>query len=151
MQENKKENLISELTNKFAIKYSIDTLKCNYSIQFEELLKSDYQLISSFKVQDIYVLTSKNDYALRLSRWIAGGQGRLGQTEAGELTSLGISVIDLSEIDDVASNSHGKFTDSPSVVQLIGRGLQSTETLSSAASSRVQRPIENLSGLISTN
>ncbi len=115
-----------------------------------DLFRAQLTLIPD-KVQDIYVLTSKDDSALRLSRWIAGGQGRLGQTQAGELTGLGISVIDLSEIDDVASNNHGKFAKSPSVVRLIGRGLQSTDTLSTAASSPIQRPIENLSGLISTN
>ncbi len=52
--QNKKENLISELTEKYAVEYLIDTLRYNYSIQFEELLNTDYQLISRFRILDIY-------------------------------------------------------------------------------------------------
>jgi hypothetical protein len=52
--QNKRDSLMSELTNKYAIKYSLDTLDYNYSIEFEELLKSDYQLISRFMINDIY-------------------------------------------------------------------------------------------------
>ena len=44
---------------------------------------------------------------------------------------------DLSDIDDVGSKNHGKFAKSPSIVQLIGRGLQKTDTLDVAL---IERP-----------
>lgn len=52
--QNQKENLISKLTEKYAVEYLIDTLRYNYSIQFEELLKTDYQLINRFRILDFY-------------------------------------------------------------------------------------------------
>ena len=41
-----------------------------------------------------------------------------------ELEQLGVTVIDLSEIDDSSAGSHAKFAGSPEVVKLIGAGLQ---------------------------
>ncbi len=89
------------------------------------------------EIANIYVLASKGDRALGLSRWLAGGQTRLGQADLAELEGLGVSVIDLSDIDDVGSKNHGKFAKSPSIVQLIGRGLQKTDTLDVAL---IERP-----------
>ncbi|BCH27612.1 hypothetical protein MesoLjLc_74960 [Mesorhizobium sp. L-8-10] len=73
----------------------------------------------------MYVLISKDDSALRVSRRIAGGVPRVGAADAEDLEGLGITVIDLSEIDDSSSGSHSKFAGSPEVVQLIGTGLNS--------------------------
>jgi esterase/lipase superfamily enzyme len=72
-----------------------------------------------------FVLLSKDDDALRLSRIIAGGVPRLGAADADTLGDLGVVAIDLSEIDDSATGSHSKFSGSPEVVQLIGQGLNS--------------------------
>lgn len=72
-----------------------------------------------------FVLLSKDDYALRMSRFIAGGVPRVGAADAEELTSLGLTVIDLSEIKDSETGSHSKFSGSPEVVQIIGAGLNS--------------------------
>ncbi len=66
IQQNKRDILMSELTNEFAIKYSIDTLKYNYSIEFEEVLKTDYQLISSFIIHDIYIKDSLTYITIRV-------------------------------------------------------------------------------------
>jgi hypothetical protein len=52
--EEKYEKIISELTDKYSIKYSLDTLRYDYSIQFEDMLNTKYQLISFFRIQDIY-------------------------------------------------------------------------------------------------
>lgn len=71
----------------------------------------------------MYVLVSDDDGALRISRLIAGGVPRVGAADAEELEALGVTVIDLSRIDDEASTSHNKFASSPAVVQLIGAGL----------------------------
>ncbi|MFT5253355.1 MAG: hypothetical protein ACI87N_002388 [Flavobacteriales bacterium] len=54
LQKQQKEQIISELTDKFSVDYSIDTLRYNYSIQFEDVLKSEYQMISRFRIHDIY-------------------------------------------------------------------------------------------------
>lgn len=72
----------------------------------------------------MYLLVSKDDGALRVSRLIAGGVPRVGAADAAELEELGVTVIDLSEIDDSSAGSHAKFAGSPEVVQLIGAGLK---------------------------
>jgi esterase/lipase superfamily enzyme len=74
-------------------------------------------------IDRIYVLVSEDDGALRVSRRIAGGVPRVGAADTAELESFGITVIDLSEIDDSSSGSHSKFAGSPEVVRLIGAGL----------------------------
>ncbi|MBP7000021.1 alpha/beta hydrolase [Amaricoccus sp.] len=73
----------------------------------------------------MYLLVSKDDGALRFSRRIAGGVPRVGAADTAELEDLGLTVIDLSEIDDSSSGSHSKFAGSPEVVRLIGAGLNS--------------------------
>jgi esterase/lipase superfamily enzyme len=73
----------------------------------------------------MYILVSRDDRALRVSRLIAGGVPRVGAADAAELEPFGLTVIDLSEIGDSSSGSHSKFAGSPEVVQLIGAGLNS--------------------------
>jgi esterase/lipase superfamily enzyme len=74
----------------------------------------------------IYVLVSADDSALRVSRIISGGIDRVGQANAEQVASLGVNVIDLSKIEDSSAGSHTKFAGSPEVVQLIGKGLNSS-------------------------
>ena len=73
-----------------------------------------------------HVLLSKDDYALRVSRLLAGDVPRVGASDAEALASLGVNAIDLSDITDTRSDSHSKFAGSPEVVQLIGIGLNAT-------------------------
>jgi esterase/lipase superfamily enzyme len=73
--------------------------------------------------EKMYLLVSEDDGALRASRLIAGGIPRVGATDAEELEKLGVTVIDLSQIDDSTTGSHAKFAGSPEVVQLLGKGL----------------------------
>jgi esterase/lipase superfamily enzyme len=73
--------------------------------------------------EKIYLLISEDDGALRASRLVAGGVPRVGAADAEELEKLGVTVIDLSEIDDSTSGSHSKFAGSPEVVRLLGAGL----------------------------
>ena len=82
------------------------------------------QLPAAFR-EKMYLLISQDDGALRVSRAIAGGVPRVGAADAAELEELGVTVIDLSEIDDSSAGSHSKFAGSPEVVQLIGAGLNS--------------------------
>lgn len=73
---------------------------------------------------NFYVFVSKDDRALAVSRRISGGVTRVGAADAAELAGLGVTVIDLSEIEDSASGTHSKFAGSPEVVQLIGSSLE---------------------------
>ena len=69
------------------------------------------------------MLVSSDDGALRLSRFLSGGVERLGAADAERVAALGVSVVDLSKIEDETSGAHSKFASSPEVVQLIGAGL----------------------------
>lgn len=89
------------------------------------LFLTQVSLLPRWLLERLYIFVSADDGALRLSRRIAGGVPRVGSTAAEELGALGVTVIDLSEIDDSRSGSHSKFAGSPEVVQLIGAGLNS--------------------------
>ena len=75
------------------------------------------------RLANFYVLLSEDDSALRFSRVIAGDVPRVGASNAEELARLGVTVIDLTQIDDSSSGSHSKFAGSPETVQLLGSGL----------------------------
>ncbi len=79
----------------------------------------------------IYVLISKDDGALRASRLIAGGVTRAGAANPVRLADLGIKVVDLSALNDPGGTEHSKFANSPEIVQLIGRSINSGNTLTS--------------------
>jgi esterase/lipase superfamily enzyme len=90
-----------------------------------DLFKTQLAVLPESIVRKVYVLVSADDAALRFSRRIAGGVPRVGAANAVELEKLGITVIDLSKVEDSNSGSHSKFAGSPEVVQLIGAGLNS--------------------------
>ncbi|AXI46687.1 hypothetical protein C1J03_12035 [Sulfitobacter sp. SK012] len=76
--------------------------------------------------EKMFLLISKDDAALRLSRRIAGGVPRVGAADGQQLEErFGVTVIDLGQVEDSNSGSHSKFAGSPEVVQLIGAGLSS--------------------------
>jgi esterase/lipase superfamily enzyme len=94
------------------------------------------------KLANFYVLLSDNDRALAFSRVIGGGVPRVGAGNADELAELGVTVIDLTEIDDSSSGSHSKFAGSPEVVQLLGNGLnQHSQFERRSAGARLQELI----------
>ncbi len=88
-----------------------------------DLFKTQLRRIRG-KTGNVFVFVSRDDRALMVSRRISGGVDRVGETDAAELSALGVTVIDLSEIDDSASGTHSKFAGSPEVVQLIGSSLE---------------------------
>jgi esterase/lipase superfamily enzyme len=88
-----------------------------------DLFRTQIAVLPPNILDKMYVLTSDDDAALRVSRIIAGGVPRVGSADAEELEMLGLTVIDLSAIDDQTSSSHNKFASSPVVVQLVGAGL----------------------------
>ena len=90
-----------------------------------------------------YVLISANDKALDLSRRLAGGVNRVGNDDAEDLADLGVTVIDLTEINDTNSLNHSKFADSPEIVQLIGKRLNAGDSLTERSSGGV---LSNVTG-----
>lgn len=81
------------------------------------------------------IFTSKDDRALKLSRRISGNIDRLGQIDPASepyrsgLETAGITVVDLSAVKAGDSLNHGKFAESPEVVQLIGQRLVAGQTI----------------------
>jgi esterase/lipase superfamily enzyme len=90
-----------------------------------DLFRTQIGLLPPSIRERMYLFVSNDDSALRVSRVIAGGVPRVGAADTAELEQLGVTVIDLSDIDDSGSGSHSKFAGSPEVVQLIGAGLNS--------------------------
>ena len=74
-----------------------------------------------------YVLVSDKDRALKYARLVAGGLDRLGNSSAQKVAALGVIAIDLSSVHDPSSLHHDTFTDSPEVVQLIGKQMNENE------------------------
>jgi esterase/lipase superfamily enzyme len=95
-------------------------------------------------IDRLYVLVSEDDGALRMSRRLAGGVPRVGAANMAELESFGVTVIDLSEINDSSSGSHSKFAGSPEVVRLIGAGLNGNGKLSDRPSAGLDRLLEEV-------
>lgn len=91
-----------------------------------DLFRTQLALLPPEILAKTFILVSANDRALIVSRRLAGGVPRVGAADTAELEDLGVTVIDLSEINDSSSGSHSKFSGSPAVVRLIGESLNST-------------------------
>ncbi|MDW4498599.1 alpha/beta hydrolase [Sulfitobacter sp. D35] len=109
-----------------------------------DLFRTQVSILPPSLLRKMYLLVSKDDYALRISRRVAGGVPRVGASEAEELERLGLTVIDLSEIDDSSTDSHNKFAGSPEVVQLIGAGLRSNTQFSAGPTSALDDLLSNV-------
>ncbi|MEM1152130.1 MAG: alpha/beta hydrolase, partial [Pseudomonadota bacterium] len=77
--------------------------------------------------RNFYILVSKDDQALALSRSLAGGVTRVGAADAERLSELGVTVIDLTKVDDQSDLNHSKFASATEFVQLIGGWLNETD------------------------
>jgi esterase/lipase superfamily enzyme len=81
------------------------------------------------------LFVSRDDKALAVSRRVWGGVARLGSIDPeqepykAELAANNISVIDLTKIKTGDSLHHGKFAESPEIVQLIGTRLSDGQAL----------------------
>lgn len=81
------------------------------------------------------LFVSRDDRALSLSRRISGNIDRLGQIDPTiepyrtALEKSGITVIDLTALKVNDRLNHGKFAESPEVVQLIGKRLLAGQTI----------------------
>lgn len=76
------------------------------------------------KHRNFFVFVSEDDKVLGVSKRISGGVPRVGASHAAPLEELGVTVINLTQIDDSSSGTHSKFAGSPNVVQLIGKSLK---------------------------
>lgn len=72
---------------------------------------------------DFYVIISRDDKALALSKFLYGGVARVGAAEIEAFDRLGLTVVDLTEIDD-GDSSHTKFAGSPAIVKAIRADLR---------------------------
>jgi esterase/lipase superfamily enzyme len=95
-------------------------------------------------IERMFLLVSADDAALRFSRRIAGGVPRVGAANTEELEGLGLTVIDLSQIDDSSSGSHSKFAGSPEVVKLIGAGLNANQRFGETNTPVLGKLVSNL-------
>jgi esterase/lipase superfamily enzyme len=87
---------------------------------------------------------------------IAGGVNRVGAAKPDELAKLGVTVIDLTKIEDTNDLNHSKFSDSPAIVRLIGKRLEAGDSLETgqreagsvldSAAGLVTMPVRVLSG-----
>ena len=109
-----------------------------------DLFKTQLEVLPQSVVDRIFILVSKDDSALRISRRLAGGVDRVGAANADELGELGVTVIDLSEIEDSGSGSHSKFAGSPEVVKLIGAALNSGAEIDGGPVPSVQGLLQNV-------
>lgn len=88
------------------------------------------------------IVLSKDDKALGLSNFLAGGQTRLGaDADAAELAELGALVIDMTEVKALDASNHGKFAQlaviAPQLHQVLERGV--TAQRSSAGADEIAR------------
>ncbi len=79
-----------------------------------------------------YVLISEDDKALATSRFLARDIPRVGDADVASLEALGVTVIDLTEVQDTESLNHSKFSESPGVVQVIGSEMLKGDSLHTA-------------------
>ena len=77
-----------------------------------------------------YVVLSQDDRALFLSRTIAGGVTRVGDSsDVAELTALGATVIDLTDVKGTDPTNHDKFVQlasvAPQMREILTQGIKS--------------------------
>lgn len=71
-----------------------------------------------------YLFLSSDDRALELSSIIAGNRPRLGgYKDAAEIAKLGVTVVDLSNVEAGDSLNHTKFADNPILIRMLGERL----------------------------
>ncbi|MGX8014335.1 alpha/beta hydrolase (plasmid) [Mesorhizobium sp. ORM8.1] len=81
------------------------------------------------------IFVSQDDRALAASSFITGRVARLGGINPSvepyrtKLEQAGITAIDLTKVQSDDSMNHGKFAESPAIVQLIGQRLMTGQTL----------------------
>jgi len=102
------------------------------------------------------IFVSQDDRALAASRLISGDVLRLGAIDPSaepyrsKLETAGITVIDLTKVKSGDGMNHGKFAESPEIVQLIGQRLVTGQTLTDSDVSVAQGVTAVLAGTAGT-
>ncbi|MDE1991008.1 MAG: alpha/beta hydrolase [Rhizobiaceae bacterium] len=97
----------------------------------KDVFESEMRRIGKPK-KPFLIIVSRDDRALGLSRFIAGGKERLGSSEdTAELTRLGAIVVDLSDVKGNDAANHGKFAQiaeiAPDLKEVLAQGIPDKE------------------------
>ena len=105
---------------------------------------------------NVYIIVSRDDRALGASRFIAGGQVRVGDaSNIQELADLGVTVIDLTELKSDDPTNHDKFAQlanvGPELPIVLGKGLgagtpQAPTTVGGTLGAIIGAPIRIVTG-----
>jgi esterase/lipase superfamily enzyme len=92
-----------------------------------------------------YIILSRDDKALALSKFIAGGEGRVGADQnVDELASLGATVIDLTDVKGTDASNHDKFAQlaqvAPELLAVLSRGISAVPGAASTGEPNVEIP-----------
>jgi len=104
---------------------------------------------------DMVLFVSGDDKALAVSRRLWQSSKRLGAIDPTEepfrsqIEASGLTVIDLTEVKEGDALNHGKFAQSPEVVQLIGTRIMEGQTLTDSRASFGDRVIQLSTGVAS--
>ncbi|NYJ14860.1 esterase/lipase superfamily enzyme [Rhizobium leguminosarum] len=102
------------------------------------------------------IFVSQDDKALAVSSFITGRVSRLGAINPAEepyrskLENAGITAIDLTKVKTHDRLNHGKFAESPEIVQLIGQRLMTGQTLTDSKVTLGQGITAVVGGTVST-
>ncbi|OIS93733.1 esterase [Brucella cytisi] len=102
------------------------------------------------------IFVSQDDRALAASRLLTGGVQRAGAIDPtqepyrSQLETAGITAIDLTKVDTGDRLNHGKFAESPEIVQLIGQRLIAGQTLTDTRISLGEGVVAVVGGTVRT-
>jgi esterase/lipase superfamily enzyme len=93
-----------------------------------------------------YIVLSKDDKALSLSKFIAGGENRVGADQnVDALAALGATIIDLTELKGRDASNHDKFAQlaqvAPELLEVLGRGIGVPQSDASAGGPTANDPV----------
>jgi esterase/lipase superfamily enzyme len=99
-----------------------------------------------------YIVLSQDDKALWLSKFIAGGEGRVGADKnVEELAALGATVIDLTDLKATDSSNHDKFAQlaevAPELRAVLAQGIGSNPGAASVGEAVADNPLGAISTL----
>ncbi|WP_246666044.1 alpha/beta hydrolase [Aquamicrobium sp. LC103] len=119
-----------------------------------DVFKSQLKRIGKLD-RPIAVMLSDDDRALQLSSLLAGNRPRVGDyAKAEDLASLGVVVVNVSNLQAGDRLNHAKFADNPLLVRLLGEHLQADSQLGTGdrqeISSRIGRLAQGLGQTIGT-
>ncbi len=105
---------------------------------------------------DVTVFVSQDDRALQVSQRVWGSKARLGQVDPSvepyrsEFLARKINVLDLTKLNTSDGLNHGKFAESPGVVQLIGARLAQQKTITDSREGVGDRILQVTTGAASS-